>query len=128
MEAMRGELTQYRDEADRALYALPKAKIADTDAPVRLLPEYDNLALSHADQSRIFPDADRKLIVLSAGRVRATVLVDGFVAGAWKIERDMRAATLVIEMFQKVEKALLEEEGEAPLRSAAPDVTSHAIQ
>lgn len=116
------------DEAGRTLYNLPKAKIVDTDAPVRFLPEYDNLVLGHAHRSRILPGAYRKLILLGAGRVRATVLVDGFAVGAWKIERDIKAATLVIEMFQKVKKAFLAEEGKAVLRFAAPDATSHAIQ
>ena len=128
LERMAGELKEYRDEAGRKLYDLPKAKIVDGDAPVRFLPEYDNLVLGHADRSRILPEAYRKLILLSAGRVRATVLVDGFVAGAWKIEREKKAATLVIEMFCAVKKGLIEEEGEALLRFAAPAATLYAIQ
>ncbi len=68
------------------------------------------------------------LVLLSAGQVRATVLVDRFVAGAWKIEREKKAAALVIEMFCAVKKGLLETEGEALLRVAAPEVSSYAIQ
>ena len=128
LESMVGELKEYRDDAGRKLYDLPKGKIVDGDAPVRFLPEYDNLVLGHADRSRILPEAYRKLVLLSAGRVRATVLVDGFVAGAWKIEREKTAATLLIEMFGAVKKDLLEEEGEALLRFAAPEATSYAIQ
>ena len=120
LESMVGELKEYRDDAGRKLYDLPKGKIVDGDAPVRFLPEYDNLVLGHADRIRILPEAYRKLVLLSAGRVRATVLVDGFVAGAWKIECEKKAATLLIEMFGAVKKALL--------RFAAPEATSHAIQ
>ena len=39
LERMAGELKEYRDEAGRKLYDLPKAKIVDGDAPVRFLPE-----------------------------------------------------------------------------------------
>ena len=49
-------------------------------------------------------------------------------AAAWKIEREKKAATLVVEMFCAVKKGLLEEEGEALLRFAAPEATSYAIQ
>jgi hypothetical protein len=51
------------------------------------VPDYDNLVLSHAERERAVPDEHRKKIFLSAARVRATFLIDGFVRGAWKIEK-----------------------------------------
>ena len=42
----------------------------------------------------------RKKVFRSAARVRATFLIDGFVRGAWKVEKTRRAATLVIEPFE----------------------------
>lgn len=83
------------------------------------MPEYDNLLLSHADRTRIIADADRSKVFLSAGRVQATILVDGFVAGTWKIERAKRAATLMIEPFSSLatrDRDVLSEEGERLLR------------
>jgi hypothetical protein len=57
------------------------------DPPVRLVARYDNLVLGHADRTRIVPEEHRKGVFLSAGRVRETFLVDGFVAGTWSVQR-----------------------------------------
>lgn len=54
----------------------------DTSAPPRFLPEYDNVLLAHADRSRIVP----RQVGMPPGGTRGTVLVDGFVAGAWVFE------------------------------------------
>jgi transposase-like protein len=78
------ELRQFRDEHDRELYDLPRAPLprADTRAPARLLPRFDNLVLSHDDRRRIVADEHRAAII-QGGEVSATFLVDGFVAGTW---------------------------------------------
>ena len=105
--------------------------IVEDEAPIRFLPEYDNLVISHADRSRIFSDLYCKLGLVTAGKVCATVLVGVFVAGAWKIERDKTAATLTVDMFaplKKSAKTAIEAEGDALLRFAAPEVPSYAIQ
>jgi hypothetical protein len=62
----------------------------DTRAPVRFLPDYDNVLLAHADRSRILPDRARARDVIG----RPTVLVDGFVAAFWKLERATGAITV----------------------------------
>lgn len=81
-------LRRFRDEAGRTLFDLPGAPLppAETTAPPRLLPRFDNLVLSHADRTRVIADEHRKRIVRAA-EVDATFLVDGFVAGRWKLER-----------------------------------------
>ena len=106
------------------MFDLPDAPLPDADAPapVRFMPEYDNLVLSHADRTRVIPDEHRPRVFLSAGRVRATFLVDGFVAGTWKIEREGGAARLGIEPFEPLPKGAgeaLDEEGEGLLRFLA---------
>ncbi len=126
LEAMRDELTTCSDDAGRLLYDLPKAQIVDgtTPAPLRFVAEYDNLILAHADRSRIVPDVHRKQVFLTAGRVRATVLVDGFVAGAWKLEKDNKLTLLVVGMFGKQPKAVrdaIQAEGERLLQFAEAD-------
>jgi hypothetical protein len=79
----------------RELMDLPGAPLPDADAPapVRFLPDYDNLLLAHADRSRILGDL-RPADVIG----RPTVLVDGFVAGFWKLERP---ATIAIQMIRR---------------------------
>ena len=89
---------------------------------MRFLPDYDNLLLAHADRKRVIADEHRPKVFLSAARVRATFLVDGFVRGAWKIEKSKRTATLVIEPFERLSKEdrdALSKEGERLVRFVA---------
>jgi hypothetical protein len=74
----------FRDEQGRRLYDLARAPLppADTPAPPRLLPRFDNTILAHADRTRVVADEHRKLVILG-GEVDPVVLVDGFVAGRW---------------------------------------------
>jgi hypothetical protein len=87
-EEIKPELRIIRDENDNELLDLPDAALpsGDTPAPPRFVPDYDNLVLSHADRGRVISDEHRKKVFLSAARVRATFLIDGFVRGAWKVE------------------------------------------
>jgi len=120
-EGFRPELRVYRDEGGNELFDLPDAPLpsGDEPAPVRFVPEYDNLVLSHADRRRVLADEHRKGVFLSAARVRATFLVDGFVRGAWKIEKAGGTATLVVEPFESLsarDRDALAEEGERLVR------------
>ena len=78
---------RFRDERERELFDLPRAPLppAETPAPVRLLPRFDNLLLSHEDRRRVLPD-EHRAAVIEGGEVRATFLVDGTVAGLWSIQ------------------------------------------
>lgn len=121
VEAMKPALRVYRDENGRELLDVPDGPLPaeDTPAPPRFLPEYDNLVLSHADRTRVLPEEHRGKVLLSAGRVRATILVDGFVRGAWRTERTGGTARLVIEPFEPLperSRATLAEEGERLVR------------
>jgi hypothetical protein len=81
------ELRRFRDEHDRELYDLPRAPLppADTPAPARLLPRFDNLVLSHDDRRRVLAN-EHRAAVIEGGEVRSTFLVDGFVAGTWSLD------------------------------------------
>ena len=85
----RMQLRRFRDEAGALLYDLPRAPLppADTPAPPRLVPRFDNLVLAHADRTRILGDVPVKRIVTQNALVHATILVDGFVAGTWQLEK-----------------------------------------
>ncbi|MEQ8675362.1 MAG: winged helix DNA-binding domain-containing protein [Aggregatilineales bacterium] len=117
IEALRPELITYQTEDGKELFDLPDMTIQpeDTPVPVRFIPEYDNLLISHADRNRIIADADRKKVFLSAARVLNTFLVDGFVAGTWKITSKKNTITLTISPFKPIESTIqdaLIEEGE----------------
>lgn len=80
-------LRRFRDEKGRELLDLPRAPLpgADTPAPARLLPKWDNLLLAHADRRRVLTDERRKVVIRNNGDVAQTFLVDGFVAGTWAL-------------------------------------------
>ena len=84
-DRLRPQLATFRDEGGRELFDLPDAPRPnpDTDAPPRLLPEYDNLLLSHADRSRFAPDENRKRLAIRPGSVHGAVLSDGELVGTW---------------------------------------------
>lgn len=124
IEELKPGLRAFRDERGTELLDLPDLPLppADAPAPVRFLPEYDNLVLSHADRTRVIADEHRSRVFLSAGRVRATLLVDGFVRGVWQIERAPGAIRLVLEPFGPLSgeaRDALVEEGERLVRFVA---------
>lgn len=132
-DALRPKLVTFEDPRKRELFDLPDAPRPDEDAPapVRFLPEFDNLVLAHADRTRVIDDAHRPKVVTKNLRVRATFLIDGLVAGTWKLETKKSTATLSIEPFGKLTKtnrAELEEEGAALAKFCEPDATKHEIR
>src|SRR5262245_9796708 len=132
-EKLRPELKTYRGEVRTELFYLPDFSLPaeDVPAPVRFLPEYDNLLLSHSNRSRVIADEYRSKVYLPGLRVAATILVDGFVRGAWKIEKTGTAATLLIEPFDKLTKkdrAALTEEGERLVCFVEPNAKSVGVR
>jgi Winged helix DNA-binding domain len=89
-DRLRPQLHAYRDEAGREYFDVLGVSIpeADTPAPVRLLPQYDNLLLSHRDRSRFIPAGFEIMnaIWMELRGFVGTVLVDGFLAGLWRID------------------------------------------
>ncbi|QXC59981.1 winged helix DNA-binding domain-containing protein [Aquihabitans sp. G128] len=98
---LRPQLATFTDERGRELFDLPEAPRppAATEAPVRLVPEWDNLLLSHADRTRVISDEHRARIFTDNGIIHPTVLVDGVVAGRWRLERTARAASITLHPF-----------------------------
>jgi hypothetical protein len=96
VERLRPQLRTFRDEQGRELFDVPDGALPDPDtpAPVRFFPTYDNLFLSHKDRSRILGDMSDWLVEpeqFNAIFLGGSFLVDGFLAGGWRIERDKRA-------------------------------------
>lgn len=83
-ERLRPRLVTFRDPQGRELFDVPGGTFADpaTPAPVRLLPEYDNALLSHADRSRIVAGGIAAPPQGSLGW--GGVLVDGYLRGWWR--------------------------------------------
>jgi DNA glycosylase AlkZ-like len=96
---LRASLQVLRDERGRELLDVAGGPLAaaDTPAPPRFLPEYDNLLLSHADRSRVLSGLDPCLPFLQGGRGVGTLLVDGFYRANWIVTDEPGGATLTID-------------------------------
>jgi hypothetical protein len=108
-DRLRPRLRTYRDESGRELFdradtESPGLPDADVPAPVRLLAEFDNLTLSHADRTRVIADEHRRRIAKRNGMVPGMVLVDGFVQGVWKATRRGGSTTLRVEPFGRLSR------------------------
>jgi Winged helix DNA-binding domain len=112
VERLRGELRTFRDEHGVELFDLPDAPLADPDtpAPVRFLPEYDNVFLSHADRSRIVDPEDKPRLGFGDGRFFKLVLVRGFLRAAWRVV-DGNVVVKPARKLSKRDAASVEAEG-----------------
>ncbi|MFI0410824.1 winged helix DNA-binding domain-containing protein [Actinomadura sp. 3N508] len=133
VERLAPRLVAFQDENGRTLYDLPDAPRPgpDVPAPVRFVPDFDNLLLSHADRARIITEEHRRRVFTVNGIIRATFLVDGFVHGMWKIEKKRGEAVLRIDPFDPVperERAALEEEGLRLLAAGHPEAKTHRVE
>ena len=132
VDRLRPGLRAFRDERGRELFDLPEAPrpAPDTPAPVRLVAEFDNLILSHADRARVVSDGNRLRLYSRNGIFPGTVLLDGFVSGIWRLARSRRTAVLTVELFGPVssrDRAAVGDEALRLLRFAA-DGDRHEIR
>lgn len=97
-ERLRPRLRIVRDEEGRELFDVPRAPLPDEDvpAPVRFLPEYDNVTIGHKDRTRIVPEGIPRFTEVGWG----SVLVDGSVAARWRLFEANPGPTLRIEPFR----------------------------
>ncbi|MFE4259255.1 winged helix DNA-binding domain-containing protein [Streptomyces sp. NPDC056883] len=105
-ERLRPVLEVFQDENGVELFDLPDGPRPDAEqpAPPRFLPEFDNLLLSHADRSRVIPP-ELKGSSWTGNQAHCTLLLDGFLAGLWKLEDKAEGRTLTVELFSDVSKA-----------------------
>ena len=89
----------------------------DVPAPVRFLPEYDNLLLAHRDRGRFNPSARPVPLPPGNGATTGTFLVDGLWEGTWQL-RDRR---LALRPYRKIDLDLLVAEADALRSFLAPD-------
>ena len=73
---------------------------------VRFIPAFDNLVLAHHDRTRIIDDAHRAKVTTKNLQVNPTFLVDGRVAGTWKLEG---GTAVTLAPFGKLAKPALDQ-------------------
>lgn len=129
IDRIRAQLVSYlHEDTGRELLDVPDGVFvdADTPAPPRFLPEYDNVGLGHADRSRMAPPdpaTGAAAPVVDDPRPRG-ILVDGTIGGLWRIHRADGRARLVLsplDRWSRAQRRDVEREGEALLGFHAPD-------
>jgi hypothetical protein len=133
VERLRERLVVFQDERGRDLLDLPDAPRPDPEvpAPVRLLGEYDNVLLGHADRTRITPDFPWAAM-LAPRRFVSSLLVDGELRATWWLKREGNAAAiLVIRPFgrlSKREREDVEAEAQRMVEFTAGDANSRDVR
>ena len=130
-ERLAPRLRTFQDERRRELFDVPNGPLPrpTTPAPPRFLPEYDNVLLAHKDRSRMVPPEGVVPTWTDVGW--GTVLVDGFVAARWRLDREDDEATLRIEPFVKLareDRTALSEEGKRLAAFLAADAARRRVQ
>jgi len=132
IERLRPELVTFRDERGRELFDLPDAPRppTDTPAPVRYLPEYDNILLGHEDRTRMMDVGQKTPLYPGNGGRLGSVLVDGRFAGGWRVRRAREGGRLEVELAIKpslAERNELIEEGLRLLAFIAGEAPANAV-
>lgn len=114
-DRLASKLATFRDPDGRLLYDLPDAPRPSefVPAPVRFLPEYDNVFFGYVDRTRFVPDLRKPPIPPGNGARTGTLFVDGEWRGMWKITLPKRTKSsggsepgvLRVSLFQKVSAA-----------------------
>jgi hypothetical protein len=131
-KALEKELVVFEGEDGRVLYDLPEAPRppADTPAPVRFLPLYDNAYLGYDNRRRMLTESDMKRINIFEN-FKPGVLVDGVISAGYVISRKKDAARLEIEPYHKLTKAQVREveaEGGAFLHFMEEGAESYVVE
>jgi hypothetical protein len=132
--AERLRLRVFHDEQGKELFDLPRAPLpgAAAPAPPRFLPTWDATLLVHARRTQILPERFRPLVFdVKTPHSLPTFIVDGAVAGSWRVEKSARQAKLLMMPFERLrssDRAQLRAEAEGLVRLVEPDALSYAVR
>jgi hypothetical protein len=131
-DALGDELVTFKDKRGRKLYDLRHATrpSGDTAAPVRLLADFDGAVLCRADRTGIIRPEHAPLMASKNGLIPAMVLVDGIVAGTWRIEAKKKTVAVAVRLFSKVtakDRKAIEAEALSAAAFLAPDATPEVV-
>jgi Winged helix DNA-binding domain len=114
----RMSLRRFRDHDGGELIDLPRAPLPapSTPAPVRFLPTWDATLLVHARRTQILPEQLRpRIFSTKTPHSVPTFLVDGQVAGTWRMER----GAIRLAPFERLPRETRRELGEEAERLLA---------
>jgi hypothetical protein len=133
LERLAPTLRRFTDEAGRTLFDLPRAPRppADTTAPLRFLPRYEQILIAYQHRDRVIGAVHRAAVYSKNGIIEATFLVDGVVAGTWGVETTKAHSLLIVRPFSRLapaDRAAAIGEGERLVRFLAPDAKRHGAR
>ena len=133
LEKLAPSLKRFSDERGHVLFDLPHAPrpTADTTAPVRFLPRYDELLIGYEHRDRVIAARHRSAVYSKNAIIEAVFLVDGWAAGTWALTTTKSDSVVRIRPFGKLgraERAAAVEEGEALARFMAPEAKTHGAR
>ncbi len=136
LERLAPALRRFTDEDGRTLFDLPRAPRpdADTAAPVRLLPRYDEMLIAYEHRDRVMGSLGirhRAVLYAKNGIIEATLLVDGTVAGTWGLDATKDQAIVRIRPFAplgKRDRTAALDEAESLARFIAPEARTHGAR
>ncbi|GAA5050575.1 winged helix DNA-binding domain-containing protein [Nocardia callitridis] len=133
VDRIRPGLLTFQDQHGQELFDLPDATRPDPDtpAPPRFLYDFDNLLRSYADRTRVITDEHGKQGYRAHGPIPQILLVDGFTAGDWTINRSAGSATITIRPYERsfstADAAAVTEEAHALLTFTDPDAETRDV-
>ncbi len=118
-------------DSGRELFDLPDAPRPDQDtpAPVRFLPEYDNVVLGFADRGRII-SPEHQVLLGSGNGYAPAFLLDGRVRGRWTVGTTGAAPGITVTPFTALgesERQAVHDEAGRLLRFHRPDLTDFSV-
>jgi hypothetical protein len=133
LERMAGKLVTFVDEQGRTYYDLPRAPRpdAETKAPLRFLPRWDEVLIAYQHRERIAPKRYLPAIYSKNGIIESSILIDGFVSGIWAPERTKTDAVIRVKPFTRLsprDRASAEAEGEKLARFLAPEAKTVGVR
>jgi hypothetical protein len=141
VEALRPQLRTFRDENGKELFDVPEGMLpdADTPAPPRFLPTYDNVVLGHKDRTRIVGEPQHEWVDGKAQWdevfLKGSILIDGFVSAGWRQEREEKGGTATVIVMPVLRRPLtpnerndIEAEARALLGMAAPEAARYDVR
>jgi hypothetical protein len=126
-------LRTFTDEQGHDLFDLPRAPRpgADTSAPIRFLPRYDELLIGYEHRDRVIAAKHRAAVYSKNAIVEAVFLVDGLAAGTWALATTKTDAVVRIRPFgtlARADRTALIDEGGALARFMAPEAKTHGAR
>lgn len=133
LDRLRPSLLAFRDEAGRELLDVADGPRPDPDtpAPVRFLPVYDNVVLSHADRGRIVDQEHRRAVASLDAINFGSILVDGFARAFWRIVRQdgsVRLDVALLDDLAPAETDAVGAEGERLLAFLEPTLEGREVR